>query len=106
MNINIRPFPLSPVQTFYINVESVGQWVFENPKENGNKIFDRIIDSSTTHNLKSFTRVGSSIFINFVTQDDGQMLDVDDVNVLFRWLCSKPLSDEELIDEFLENYSV
>lgn len=104
----IKPFKLQPFQTFYIAVEGLGQWVFENPKVNGNKIFDRIIDSSTTHNLKSFTRVGSSIFINFVTQDDEDslILDADDVGTLYNWLCVKPKTDQEVIDEFLEEYSV
>lgn len=107
MNIRIRPFPLSPIQTFYINVEGLGQWVFDNPKVNGNKIFDRIIDSSTTHNLKSFTRVGSSIFINFVQQDDedSRILAEDDVGLLYKWLAYTPPTDQELIDEFLDEYT-
>lgn len=108
MNIKIRPFPLSPIQAFYINVEGLGLWVFDNPKVNGDKIFDRIIDSSTTHNFKSMTRVGSSIFINFVTQDDedGRMLDVDDVDVLYKWLIYTPPTDQEIIDGFLDEYTM
>lgn len=103
----IRPFPLSPIQTFYIAVEGLGQCVFDNPIDNGDKIFDRIIDASTTHNLKSFIRIGSSIFINFVTQDDedGKMLDADDVGLLYNWLIYTPPTDQEIIDEFLDEYT-
>lgn len=99
----IKPFKLYSFHTFYINVEGVGQWVFEKPNENGDKIFDRIIDSSTTHNLKSITRIDNNIFFNFVTQDDeeGRMLDVDDVDVLYKWLIYTPSSDQDFIDDYL-----
>ena len=102
----IKPFILNKLQTFYINVEGVGQFVIENPKNNGEKIFDRIVDSSTSHNLKCMDRSGFSIFIDFVTQDDeeGKMLDADDVQILYRWLVLQP-NEEEIIDEIVDEVS-
>lgn len=99
----IKPFVLNKLQTFYINVEGVGQFVIENPKDNGEKIFDRIVDSSTSHNLKYMTKSGFFIFIVFVTQDDkdGKMLDADDVQILYRWLVLQP-NEEEIIDEIVD----
>ena len=99
----IKPFVLNKLQTFYINVEGVGWFVIENPKNNGEKIFDRIVDSSTSHNLKCMVKLGFSIFINFVTQDDeeGKMLDADDVQILYRWLVMQP-TEEEIIDEIVD----
>ena len=102
----IKPFVLDKLQTFYINVEGVGQFVIENPKNNGEKIFDRIVDSSTSHNLKCMDKQGFSIFINFVTQDDeeGKMLDADDVQILYRWLVLQP-TEEKIIDEIVDEVS-
>lgn len=108
MNNLIKTFKLQTFHTFYINVEGVGQWVFENPKVNGNKIYDRITDSLLTHNFKSMTRIGSSIFINFVHQDDedGKIIDTEDIGTLYTWLCVKPKTDQEIIDEFLDEYTM
>lgn len=104
----IKPFKLYPFNTLYIDVEGVGRWVFENPNENGDKIFDRIIDSSLTHNLKSILRLDSGIYLTFVTQDDedGRMLDEDDVDILYRWLCVKPLTEDEFVEQFLNSLDV
>ena len=46
------------------------------------------------------------IFINFVTQDDeeGKMLDADDVQILYRWLVLQP-TEEEIIDEIVDEVS-
>ena len=109
MTVNIiKPFKLYPFHTFYINVEGVGQWVFENPNGNGDKIFDRIIDSSFTHNLKSISRIDTKVFITFVTQDDedGHAIDADDANLLYRWLCVKPLTEDEFVEQFLNEIDV
>lgn len=115
MKTELNKLPqLNHFQTIFINVEGLGQWAFEDPIQNRDKIFDRLVESSLSHKFLSVHRdfskiLGDTIHFTFVTDDDfyGVVWTDKEVEVIAKWLniLKQPTMDE-LIDEVMNERQI